>query len=70
MIGISSLTVFIIGLGIHNQVNVIELVAFFVVINGIVASSRLVMKAHSGQELIIGFLCGVLPQSVLFYFWL
>lgn len=70
MIGISSLTAFIIGLSIHNQMNVIPLVAFFVIINGVVASSRLVMNAHSCKELVIGFLCGVIPQSVLFYFWL
>lgn len=70
MIGISSVTVFIIGLSIHNQVNAVALVAFFVIINGVVASSRLVMEAHSSKELVIGFLCGVIPQSVLFYFWL
>lgn len=70
MIGISSLTVFIIGLSIHNQINTINTVAFFVVMNGIVASSRLVMKAHSGKELLIGFLCGVIPQTILLYFWL
>ena len=70
MIGISSLTVFIIGLSIHNQVNTINTVAFFVIMNGAVASSRLYMKAHSNKELFVGFLCGVIPQSLLLYFWL
>ena len=70
MIGISSLTVFIIGLSIHNEVNTINLVTFFVIMNGVVASSRLVMQAHSNKELVIGFLCGAIPQSVLGYFWL
>lgn len=70
LIGISALTIFIIGLSLKNQINTINLVAFFVLINGLVASSRLVMKAHSTKELIIGFLCGVLPQIGLFYFWL
>ncbi|WP_309614770.1 hypothetical protein [Flavobacterium sp.] len=70
MIGISSLTVFIIGLSIHNQINTINMVTFFVVMNGLVASSRLVMKAHSNKELFVGFLCGVIPQSILLYFWL
>lgn len=70
MIGISSLTVFIIGLSIHNEINTINTVAFFVVMNGLVASSRLEMKAHSNKELMIGFLCGVIPQSILLYFWL
>ncbi len=70
MIGISSLTIFIIGLSIHNEINTINIVAFFVILNGIVASSRLVMKAHSNKELVIGFLCGAISQAVLFYFWL
>ena len=70
MIGISSLTVFIIGISIKNQINTINLVTFFVVINGVVASSRLVMKAHSNKELVIGFLCGVIPQTGLLYFYL
>jgi hypothetical protein len=70
MIGISSLTVFIIGLSMHNEINTINTVAFFVMMNGVVASSRLMMKAHSNKELVIGFLCGAIPQSVLLYFWL
>jgi hypothetical protein len=70
MIGISSLTVFIIGLSINNQVNTINTVTFFVLMNGLVASSRIVMKAHSNKELLVGFLSGVIPQSALLYFWL
>lgn len=70
MIGISSLTVFIIGLSIHNQINTINLVALFVILNGVVASSRLFMEAHSNKEVLIGFLCGIIPQSALLYCWL
>ena len=70
MIGISALTVFIIGLSIKNEINTINLVTFFVFINGLVASSRLVMKAHTTKELLIGFLGGLVPQLGLLYFWL
>ena len=70
MIGISSLTVFIIGLSILNQINTINTVTFFVIMNGAVASSRLFMQAHSTKELLVGFLCGVIPQIALLYFWL
>lgn len=70
MIGISALTVFIIGLSLKNEVNAVHLVAFFLILNGLVASSRLVMNAHSNRELWIGFLCGVLPQIGLLYAWL
>lgn len=70
MIGMSAVTVFIIGLSIHNEINTINLVAFFICMNGLVASSRLVMNAHSNKELLIGFLCGAVPQTLLLYFWL
>ena len=70
MIGISALTFFIIGLSYHNQVNCVNTLVFFMVINGFVASSRLTMKAHTGKELLYGFLSGSMPQIALFYFWL
>jgi hypothetical protein len=70
MIGISALTVFIIGLSLKNEINTINLVAFFIILNGLVASSRLVMKAHTNKELLIGFLCGTLPQIGLLFVWL
>jgi hypothetical protein len=38
--------------------------------NGVVASSRLEMKAHTVKELVIGFVLGIIPQVLLFRFWL
>jgi hypothetical protein len=70
MIGMSALTVFIMGLSIKNEINTIHLVTFFVIMNGLVATSRLEMKAHSNKDLLIGFLCGLLPQAALLYLWL
>lgn len=70
MIGMSALTVFIIGLSVHAEVNIINTVVFFVLMNGFVASSRLEMNAHSKKELAIGFVCGMLPQLLLLYFWM
>lgn len=70
MVGISALTVFIIGFSLHTQTNHIYLVASFLLITGFVATSRLSMKAHDSKELIAGFLVGVLPQISLLYFWL
>ncbi|MEZ0006165.1 hypothetical protein ABH942_001528 [Flavobacterium sp. 28YEA47A] len=70
MIAISAITVFVIGFSLHTQTNHLYLVAFFVLLNGIVATSRLSMKAHDTKELIAGFLSGVLPQIALLYFWL
>ncbi len=70
MVAISALTIFIIGLSIHNQTRNINLIAFLVFMNGVVASSRLEMKAHTPKELVIGFLLGIIPQLLLLRFWL
>jgi hypothetical protein len=70
MLGISSLLFFVIGLSIHNQSNMIYSIAFFILISGFIASSRLVMNAHTNKELVFGFLAGMIPQVILWYFWL
>jgi hypothetical protein len=70
MVAISALTVFVIGLSIHNQSRNLNVIAFLVLMNGIVASSRLEMKAHTIKELVIGFLLGIIPQLLLLRFWL
>jgi hypothetical protein len=67
---ISALTVFVIGMSIHLQTENNYLIAFLVVMNGCVASSRLEMKAHTFKELIIGFALGSIPQLLLLRFWL
>ena len=70
MMGISSLTVFVIGISLHYQVQSTFLIAFLILMNGLVASSRLEMKAHTSTELIIGFLLGSVSQLLLLYLWL
>ena len=70
MIGMSSLIAFIIGLSIHDYSNWTFLIAFLLLMNGAVGSSRLQMKAHTGKELVIGLATGLLPQLVLWRFWL
>lgn len=70
MLAISALTLFFIGLSIHNQTQNIYMIALLVSMNGVVATSRLEMKAHTNKELVIGFLLGVMPQLLLLRFWL
>jgi len=67
---ISALTIFVIGLSIHNQTQNINFIAFLALMNGFVASSRLEMKAHTLKELVIGFLLGAFPQLLLMRYWL
>jgi hypothetical protein len=45
------------------------IIVILFLLNGVVASSRLIMKAHTNNELFIGSLVGIIPQVVLFYFW-
>ncbi len=70
MMGISTLTAFVIGLSIHNQINNVNVIALLILINGFVASSRLYMNAHTNKELVIGFFLGLMPQMGLWYYWL
>lgn len=70
LIGTSALTIFVLGLSYHNQVNIINTIIFIMIMNGFVASSRLEMKAHNTKELVFGFFVGALPQIGLLFFWL
>lgn len=70
MISISTLTVFAIGLSIYNQINLINIILTLVVLNGIIATSRLHMQAHTLKEIGLGVLIGIIPQLLLLYFWL
>lgn len=70
MVGISALTLFVFGLSLHYQTQHLYSIAFLILMNGLVASSRIEMKAHTIKELIIGLLLGSIPQMLLLYLWL
>ena len=70
LVGISSLTVFVGALSLHFEVNVIYSFAVLVLLNGLVATSRLELKAHTYKEILFGFFTGLLPQLALTYLWL
>ncbi|KQB42899.1 putative transmembrane protein [Flavobacterium daejeonense] len=70
MTGLSALTFFIFGLSLHHHTANTALIIFMVLMNGFVASSRLIMKAHTPQELVIGVLLGSIPQILLLFLWL
>lgn len=70
MIGISGVLLFIIGLSIHFNNNMLWLISLFVVACGATATSRLEAKAHSPVELIVGFFIGAVPQFMGYVYWL
>lgn len=70
MLGISSLTFFSMFASIHFGIKGIYFIAFLFFANGLVASSRLTMKAHTPLELALGYLIGLIPQLLLLFYWL
>lgn len=70
MAAMAAMLFFIVGLSIHSHSNDIAVIALLLVMTGLVASSRLEMKAHTYTELGIGFAAGMLPQVAFWYFWL
>jgi hypothetical protein len=68
LLAISSLTVFVIGLNQRLNSENFVLISFLILMNVVVAMSRLEMKAHTPKELIIGFFIGSLPQLFLWQF--
>ncbi len=70
MIGISALTAFIYGLTVYYQLPFTYLIGICIICMGFVASSRLYKKAHTPIELIAGIFIGMVPQLLLFKYWL
>jgi len=70
MLGMGALTFFVIGLDIANDLTLYYTIATLFVVTGFVASSRLVMKAHTLYELFFGYIIGIVPQIVLYKYWL
>lgn len=70
MVSIAGLSMFIIALSVHFKINMIFLIAFLVAANGLVATSRYKANAHTGAELILGFIIGLLPQLYTLRYWL
>lgn len=66
MMAMGVLLGFTIHLSIHYQLSLLLPIAILVLIAGLVASSRLSLKAHTNREIILGFLLGILPQFHLF----
>jgi membrane-associated phospholipid phosphatase len=70
MVGIVALTFFVIGLSQYVEIPMLYTISTLILLIGFVASSRLVMKAHTFTELILGFICGALPQIIFWPLWL
>ncbi|KOS07437.1 hypothetical protein AM493_16340 [Flavobacterium akiainvivens] len=70
MMGVASLTLFLISISAYYNIRFIYLIAVMVICCGFVASSRLQAKAHTSGELMLGTLLGAVPQIGLWFLWL
>lgn len=70
LMGMGSLLMFLIGLSIHFEINIIIALSILTLLTGLVASSRLYLEAHSRSELFIGFCIGMITQLLTVKFWL
>ncbi|MGB7394125.1 MAG: hypothetical protein WA913_07015 [Pricia sp.] len=70
MLGMGGLFMFLVGLSIHFELNITIAISLLTAATGLVATSRLYLKAHLKVELLIGFLVGLISQLVLVKFWL
>lgn len=67
MIGISSLVTFIYFMNVQYELPFVNMVAFSFVCVGLVASSRLYMKSHTSNELIVGSIIGFVSQYLVYF---
>ena len=70
MIAASGFSMFAMAIGIHYQININGTIALIMIVLGAIATSRLHLKAHSNNELIVGLLVGFFPQLLLLNYWL
>jgi hypothetical protein len=70
MIAASGFFMFAVLIGIHYQININGTIALMMIILGSIATSRLHLKAHTDQELVIGLFTGLFPQLILLNYWL
>ena len=70
VMGLGGLSMFLVCLSIHFEINITLAVSILTLVVGLVATSRLYLKAHSKIEIIIGFLIGLTSQVMLIKFWL
>ena len=68
-IGIGGLIGFIGLLSYSYELNLIILLAFLFVLAGVIATSRLILKAHQGKEVYLGFFIGLLTQIIAYFFY-
>lgn len=70
VVGVAGILMYLINLSIHFEINIIIAIGLMTLIVGLVASSRLYLRAHSKLEILVGIFIGLLSQLLTVKFWL
>ncbi len=67
-LGTGTIIGFLIVMSIEYQINLTVLIAIFIIIFGVLATSRLVLLAHNPKEVYLGVLLGIATQFISYQF--
>ena len=70
LMGMGSIFMYLICLSVHFEINITLALSVLILLIGLVATSRLYLKAHSKAELVIVFFSGFVSQLLTIKFWL
>lgn len=70
LMGMGSIFMYLTCLSVHFEINITLALSILIILTGLVATSRLYLKAHTRAELVIGFLIGTVSQLLTIKFWL
>lgn len=70
LLGMGSILTYMIALSIHFEINITLAISIFTLLTGLVTTSRLYLKAHTKNEIFIGFLVGCVSQLIILKYWL
>jgi hypothetical protein len=66
MVGVGGLLGSLLIISFVFKLNVIPVIAFLILLSGVIATCRLYLKAHSNGEIYSGFVLGILTQIAVF----
>jgi len=70
MLGIGTLTMYLINLSIHFEINLTFSISLLILMAGLIASSRLYFRAHNTLTLGTGLIIGIVSQFITIPYWL
>lgn len=70
LMGMGAVLMFLIVLSIHFEKNITIAISLWTLGTGLVATSRLYLKAHGRAEVLVGFFVGIMSQLLTIKFWL